>query len=165
MSRKKQKAPDDLVTIPFDDLVLAHAEIGIHRGRKYGFRDVFGFRTLRDLPFAKLAKKVRAAYVGDDVPKHKGWPAQREALKWLVDKGAEAMYQFKDDIRVILGPGRTYYIAGGNHRSLALFILGADSIRAAVVDGHRRRWTARPGDAAAPVHASARFASYRRAKR
>lgn len=132
--KKKKLDPDRLVSIPMDDLVLAHSEIGVHRGRKYGFRDVFDFRTLYDVPFVKLAKKVKAAYTGEDVPKHKGWPDQREALRWLVDKGADAMYQFKDDIRVTPGPGRTYYIAGGNHRSLALYILGADSIRAAVVD-------------------------------
>lgn len=135
MSKKKKKAdPGDLITIDFDDLVLAHSEIGVHRGRKYGFRDVFGFRTLYDVPFTKLAKKVKAAYLDEDVPKHKGWPDQREALKWLVDKGIDAMYQFKDDIRVTPGPGRTYYIAGGNHRSLALYILGADSVLAQVVD-------------------------------
>lgn len=132
MSKKKKADPEKLVTIPFDDLVLDHSEIGVHRGRKYGFRDVFGFRTLRDQPFTRLAKKVKAAYEGSDVPDHKGWPAQREALKWLVDKGADAMYLFKDDIRVERGSGKTYYILGGNHRSLALYILGADSIRAVV---------------------------------
>lgn len=134
MSRKhKKKAdPDDLVTISFDDLVLYHGEIGVHRNRKYGFRDVFGFRTLRDVPFTKLAKKVKAAYDGVDVPKHKGWPAQREALRWLVDQGRDAMYTFEDDIRVRSGPDDTYYVLNGNHRSLALYIQGADSIRAVV---------------------------------
>jgi hypothetical protein len=134
MSRKKKITPEELITIPFNDLILDHSEIGVHRGRKYGFRDVFGFRTLRDLPFTKLAKKVKAAYEGRDVPKHKGWPAQREALQWLVDKGRDVLYQFKDDIRVAPGPGRTYYILGGNHRSLALYILGADNVRASVED-------------------------------
>jgi hypothetical protein len=135
MGKKKKKADlSDLITIPMEDLVLAHSEIGVHRGRKYGFRDVFGFRTLHDLPFTRLANKVKAAYLGEDVPKHKGWPDQREALKWLVDKGADAMYLFKDDIRVTPGPGRRYYISGGNHRSLALYILGAPSVRAAVDD-------------------------------
>lgn len=133
MSKKKKKvSPDKLVTVPFDDLVMYHSNIGLHRGRKYGMRDVFGFRTLSEVPFRKLAKKVKEAYEGTDVPDHKGWPAQREALKWLVDKGLEKMYQFKDDIRVQPGPGRTYYLLGGNHRSLALFILGADSVRAAI---------------------------------
>ena len=134
MSRKKKADPGRLITVPFDSLVLNHSEIGVHRGRKYGFRDVFGFRTLRDLRFTKLAKKVKAAYDGSDVPDHKGWPAQREALSWLVDKGADAMYLFKDDIRLEPGPDHTYYILGGNHRSLALYILGADSVRAAVID-------------------------------
>jgi len=134
MSRRKKADPGDLITIPFDDLVLSHSEIGVHRGRKYGFRDVFGFRSLRDLPFTKLAKKVKAAYEGSDVPDHKGWPDQREALRWLVEKGQDAMYQMKDDIRVEPGPGHTYYILGGNHRSLALYILGADSVRAIVDD-------------------------------
>jgi hypothetical protein len=132
MSRKKKVAPEKLRTIPFDDLVMYHSNIGLHRGRKYGMRDVFGFRSLRDLPFTKLAKKVKAAYEGRDVPSHKGWPDQREALRWLVDKGIDAMYQFKDDIRVERGDDRTYYILGGNHRALALYILGADSIRAHV---------------------------------
>lgn len=134
MGKHKKVAPDELVTIRFDDLVLYHSNIGLHRGRKYGMRDVFGFRTLSDLPFTRLAKKVKAAYEGTDVPDHKGWPAQREALKWLVDKGVDTMYQLKDDIRVERGPDRTYYLLGGNHRALALYILGADSVRAAIED-------------------------------
>ena len=129
---KKKVAPEKLVTVPFDDLVIYHSNLGLHRGRKYGMRDVFGFSTLRELPFKKLAKKVKEAYEGWNVPDHKGWPKQREALKWLVDKGPDAMYQLKDDIRVRRGPGDTYYLLGGNHRSLALYILGADSVRAAV---------------------------------
>lgn len=140
---KKKVAPDELVTVPFDDLVLYHSNIGLHRGREYGMRDVFDFTTLRELPFKRLAKKVKKAYEGRDVPDHEGWPAQREALRWLVDKGADAMYQFKDDIRVMPGYDGTYYLLGGNHRALALFILGADSIRAAVDRGgrtHRGRW-------------------------
>ena len=136
MSRKKKK-PEDRITIPFDDLIMAHGEIGVHRGRKYGFRDVFGFKTLQDLPFTRLAKKVKAAYEGTDVPKHKGWPAQREVLKWFVDKGPEAMYQLKDNIQVVHAPGG-YYIVGGNHRALALYVLGADSVQAVVKRGDRR---------------------------
>lgn len=132
MSKKKKAHPEQLITIPFDDLIMYHSNIGIHRGRKYGMRDVFDFHTLSELPFTKLAKKVKDAYEGKDVPDHSGWPAQREALKWLVDKGADAMYQLKDDIRVTPGPGRTYYLVGGNHRSLALYILGVNGIRAVV---------------------------------
>ena len=132
MGKKKRADPADLITIPFDKLVLSHREIGVHRGRKYGFRDVFGFRTLRDLPFTKLAKKVKDAYEGTDVPDHKGWPKQRETLKWFVDRGPEAMYQFKDDIRVHKHGEETYALAEGNHRALALYIMGADSVRAAV---------------------------------
>jgi hypothetical protein len=129
---KKKVSSDKLVTIPFDDLLLYHGEIGEHRGRKYGMGEVFGYRSLRDLPFAKLAKKVKEAYEGKKVPDHKGWPAQREAIRWLVEKGPEALYQFKDDIRARRGHGRNYYVVGGNHRALALYILGAQSIRAAV---------------------------------
>ena len=149
MSRSKKKKPEDRITIPFDDLIMAHGEIGVHRGRKYGFRDVFGFKTLQDLPFTRLAKKVKAAYEGTDVPKHKGWPAQREVLKWFVDKGPEAMYQLKDDIRVYKHPNRAgiYHLAEGNHRSLALYILGADSIRAAVTRRPIRHFWERPGGA------------------
>ena len=144
MPRKKKK-PEDLITIPFDKLIFAHGEIGVHRGRKYGFRDVFGFRTLQDLPFTRLAKKVKAAYEGTDVPNHKGWPAQRDVLKWFVDKGPEAMYQLKDDIYIYKQPADGIYaIAGGNHRSLALYILGADSIRAAVVKRKPAHAWARP---------------------
>ncbi|HSX23346.1 MAG TPA: hypothetical protein VLE97_11285 [Gaiellaceae bacterium] len=138
MDTKKKKKPkkldpSQLVTISMDDLVLAHKEIGVHRGRKHGFRDVFGFKTLQAVPFTKLASKVKDAYEGKNVPAHKGWPAQREVLQWFVDKGADALYQLKDDISVYKHPdGRHYEVAGGNHRSLALYILGADSIRAAV---------------------------------
>ena len=134
---KKKKPPEDLITIPFDKLLLAHGEIGVHRGRKYGFRDVFGFRTLQGLPFTKLAKKVKAAYEGTDVPDHKGWPKQREVLTWFVDKGPDAMYQLKDDIRVYKGRDGTYDLREGNHRALALYIMGADGIRASV---EPRRW-------------------------
>ena len=130
-SKQKKKPPEDLITIPFADLFLVHREIGIHRGRKYGFRDVFGFQTLLDLPFIRLAKKVKDAYEGKEVPKHKGWPKQREVLQWFVDRGSEALYQLKDDIRVYKRPDG-YYLGEGNHRSLALYILGADSVRAAV---------------------------------
>jgi len=119
-----------LITIPFDDLVLYHSEIGLHRGRKYGFGEIFGFDSLSNQPFTKLAKKVKKAYRGEEVPSHKGWPAQQEALRWLVDRGKDAMYDFKDDIRVVQGWNGDYYLTGGNHRSLALYILGADSVRA-----------------------------------
>lgn len=129
---KKKAPPEQLTMIPFDDLIMYHSNIGLHRGRKYGMRDVFDFHTLSELPFTKLAKKVKAAYEGREVPDHRGWPAQREALKWLVDKGADAMYQLKDDIRVAPGAGRTYYLVGGNHRSLALYILGEAGVRATV---------------------------------
>ena len=129
---KKKLDPAALVTIPFDKLVLAHREIGVHRGRKYGFRDVFGFKTLLDQPFTKLAQKVKAAYEGADVPNHKGWPKQRETLQWFVDRGADAMYQFKDDIHVYKHGDGMYALAEGNHRALALYIMGADSVRAAV---------------------------------
>ena len=144
MSRKNKQSPEALVTIPFDNLVLTHSEIGVHRGRKYGFRDVFGFRTLQGMPFTRLAKKVKAAYEGADVPGHKGWSAQRETMKWFVDQGADAMYQLKDDIRVYKDADGIYALAEGNHRSLALYILGADSIRAAVVKRKPAQFWTRP---------------------
>jgi hypothetical protein len=131
--------PSKLITVPMDKLFLAHSEIGIHRGRRYGFRDVFGFASLKDQRFTKLAKKVKAAYEGHAVPGHKGWPAQREALAWLVDKGIDAMYAFKEPLMVEKVDNDTYYILNGNHRSLALYILGADLIRA--VRGKRRSTT------------------------
>ena len=138
---KKKLDPADLITIPFDKLVLSHREIGVHRGRKYGFRDVFGFKTLQDQPFTKLAQKVKAAYEGTDVPDHKGWLKQYETLKWFVDRGADAMYQFKDDIRVYKQGGGTYALAEGNHRALALYLMGADSVRVAVEKKPPQVWT------------------------
>jgi hypothetical protein len=138
MDTKKKKKPKKidpakLVVIPMTNLLLVHREIGIHRGRKHGFRTVFGFRTLKDQPFVKLAAKVKAAYDGKDIPAHQGWPAQRDTLKWFVDRGPDAMYQLKDDIRVYKHDrDGIYALAEGNHRALALYIMGADSIRAAV---------------------------------
>lgn len=147
MSSKK-KQPEAAITIPFRDLVLAHGEIGVHRGRKHGFRDIFGFRTLQDVPFTRLAKKVKAAYEGSDVPKHKGWPAQRATLQWFVDQGPDAMYQFKDPVRVYAhAAAGTYAIAGGNHRALALYIMGADSLCAVVEKRPIVRFWQRPGGA------------------
>ena len=150
MSRKKTKKADpaDLIAIPFDKLVLSHGEIGIHRGRKYGFRDVFGFRTLQNVPFVRLAKKVKAAYAGTDVPRHKGWPAQRETMKWFVDQGVDALYQLSGDILVYKEPDGIYAVAEGNHRAMALYLLGADNIRARVIKRPPARvWAGRVGGA------------------
>jgi hypothetical protein len=112
---------------------LYHDEIGIHRGRSIGFRDVFRLRTLRDLPFVKLAKKVKDAYEGRHVPLHDGWPDQREALRWFVEKGRDAIYAL-DTEAILVTPSayRQYYITGGHHRALALFILGESEIRVKV---------------------------------
>jgi hypothetical protein len=122
-----------MITVPFSHLVFYLREIGIHRGRKAGFRDVFGFRTLQDVPFVKLAKKVKEAYEGKHVPKHSGWPAQREALRWLVEKGRDGIYELDDKgIKVRHSPFQSYYIADGHHRALALYILGDNEIRARI---------------------------------
>ncbi len=132
MSRRSKVDPEDLVTVAFDDLVIGLREFGLHRGRDAGFGEVFGFSSLRGRRFTKIAKRVKKAYEGKKVPDHWGWPDQRDALKWLVDKGTDAMYAFKDDIRVRRGHDDTYYILGGHHRLLALYILGAESARVAV---------------------------------
>ena len=119
--------------VPFSHLVLNHRDIGLHRGRRWGFRDVFGFRTLRDLPFLTLASKVKRAYEGSDVPSHEGWPAQREALRWLVDKGRDGIYALDEKgIKVEYTPIERYYISDGNHRALALYVLGNSEIRARI---------------------------------
>lgn len=130
MSRKRFD-PEDLITIPWSDLYIHLSNFGTHRGRKYGFRDVFGHSSLSGMRFEKLAREVKDAYEGRDVPDHKGWKKQKEALQWLVDKGKDAMYEFKKPIVVFRGSHKhTYYIDNGHHRSLALYILGADGIRA-----------------------------------
>ena len=86
----------EMIMVPFSHLILLHREIGIHRGRKWGFRDVFGFRTLRDVPFVSLASKVKDAYEGKNLPNHEGWPAQHEAMQWLVEKGHAGIYALDD---------------------------------------------------------------------
>ena len=122
-----------VLTVPFSHLVLRHSEIGLHRGRRWGFRDVFAFRTLYNLPFLKLAGKVKSAYEGKDVPSHEGWAAQREALQWLVDRGCDGIYALDNKgIKVQYTPISRYYISDGNHRALALYILGESKIRARV---------------------------------
>ena len=125
----------ETIMVPFKALVFYHREIGIHRGRRAGFRDVFSFQTLHDLPFTKLARKVKDAYEGKHVPAHDGWPAQRAALQWLVEKGRDGIYALDDKgIKVRHSPFQSYYIADGHHRALALFILGDSEIRARVKD-------------------------------
>lgn len=119
--------------VPFSHLVLNYMEIGLHRDRKWGFRAVFGFRSLYGLPFLKLAARVRRAYEGTDVPSHEGWPAQREALRWLVDRGRDGIYALDEaGIQVKYTPYYRYYIYDGNHRALALYILGEGQIRAKI---------------------------------
>lgn len=120
-----------MIKVPFLRLVLIHHEIGRHRDRRYGFREVFGFRTLQNLPFIHLATRVKRAYEGKAVPSHKGWPAQREALRWLVDKGRDGIYALDDKgIEIIPTAFGSYAIRDGNHRALALYLLGNDEIRA-----------------------------------
>jgi hypothetical protein len=120
-----------VITVSFSHLTLNLHEIGLHRGRRWGFRAVFRFRTLQDLPFVHLASRVKRAYEGKDVPSHEGWPAQREALRWLVDQGRDGIYVLPPgDMQVRRTPFQTYYILDGNHRALALYILGEAAVRA-----------------------------------
>jgi hypothetical protein len=122
-----------VIKVPFAHLVLSHREIGCHRGRRWGFREVFGFPTLQNLPFIHLANRVKRAYEGKDTPSHAGWPAQREALQWLVDRGSEGIYALDTNgINVKATPFRSYYITDGNHRALALYILGESVVRARI---------------------------------
>lgn len=119
------------ISVPFNHLVMYHGEIGLHRGRSYGFRDVFGFESLRDLHFIDLARKVKRAYTGRKVPSHKGWSAQREALRWFVENGREAIYNAgSKPIRVRRKSSGRYYIIDGHHRALALYILGEAELHA-----------------------------------
>jgi hypothetical protein len=121
-----------MIKVPFERLVLNHREIGCHRGRRYGFREVFGFPTLQNLPFIHLGNRVRRAYEGKETPRHQGWPAQREALQWLVDRGCDGIYALDEEssINVKMTSFRSYAITDGNHRALALYILGERVIRA-----------------------------------
>ena len=120
-----------MIKVPFAHLVFSLREIGCHRGRRWGFREVFGFPTLQNLPFVHLASRVKRAYEGKDTPSHEGWLAQREAIQWLVDRGRDGIYAIDDNgIEIKATPFRSYYITDGNHRALALYILGESVIRA-----------------------------------
>lgn len=120
-----------VIKVPFSRLTLHFREIGIHRGRRWGFREVFGFPTLAGLPFVHLASRVKRAYEGKDVPSHEGWAAQREALAWLVEKGRDAIYALDEEgIEIKPTPFRTYYITDGHHRALALYVIGDSEVRA-----------------------------------
>ena len=123
-----------VIKVPFAHLVLNHREIGCHRGRQWGFREVFRFPTLQNLPFLHLASKVKRAYEGKEVPSHEGWPAQREAIHWLVDKGRDGIYALDEQgIRVVATTFRSYAISDGNHRALALYVLGDSLVRARIM--------------------------------
>jgi hypothetical protein len=124
---------DHMISVPFARLVFYHREIGTHRDRDVGFRDVFKFRTLRDVPFTHLANKVKDAYEGRSVPSHGEWPRQRDSLKWLVERGCDGIYALDTKIKVRPSPFRSYYVMDGHHRALALFILGETEIKVAIV--------------------------------
>lgn len=122
-----------VIKVPFAHLVFLHREIGCHRGRRWGFREVFGFPTLQNLPFIHLGSRVKRAYEGKETPSHEGWPAQRAAIHWLVDRGCNGIYALDDKgINVRASPFRSYYITDGNHRALALYILGENLVRARI---------------------------------
>lgn len=121
--------------VSFARLVFSYREIGNHRGRQWGFREVFGFPTLQNLPFVHLGNRVKRAYEGKEVPRHEGWPAQRAALAWLVDRGRDGIYALArdvgiGDIKIKATPFRSYAITDGNHRALALYVLGESEVRA-----------------------------------
>lgn len=125
--------------VPFSRLVLGHRNIGLHRDRRWGFRDVFGFRSphgLHGLPFLKLADRVKRAYEGIDVPSHEGWPAQRSALEWLVSRGRDGIYALDERgitvTTAVANVHERYFVSDGNHRALALYILGESEVRARI---------------------------------
>jgi hypothetical protein len=123
-----------VIKVLFTRLVLNHHEIGCHRDRCWGFRAVFGFPTLLNLPFVHLASRVKRAYEGKGVPSHEGWPAQREAIQWLVDKGRDGIYALDEKgIEIKRTPFQSYAITDGNHRALALYIIGDDEVRARLI--------------------------------
>ena len=119
-----------MISVPFSRLILFHREIGTHRGRRAGFRDVFNFRTLTGLPFTHLAIRVKDAYEGKHAPSHEAWPAQREALQWFVERGRDKIYALDTEIKVRPSPFQSYYLMDGHHRALALFILKETEIKA-----------------------------------
>ena len=122
-----------MIKVPFAHLVFNLREIGCHRGRRWGFREVFGFPTLQNLPFIHLASRVKRAYEGKDAPSHEGWPAQREAIQWFVDRGRDGIYALDEEgIEIKATPFRSYAITDGNHRAIALYILGEDKVRACI---------------------------------
>jgi hypothetical protein len=123
---------EHMISVPFSRLVLYHREIGTHRGRGIGFRDVFKFRTLNGVPFTHLASKVKDAYEGRHVPSHTEWPAQRDALRWFVEQGRDGIYALAELIKVRHSPFQSYCLMDGHHRALALFILGDNKINASL---------------------------------
>lgn len=122
------------ISIPFEHLYILHREIGVHRGREAGFREIFGLRARHLLPlaFEQLAKRVREAYTGRRVPSHAGWPAQHEALRWLVDRGVDGIYQLEGKPIRVRPLDSRYCLVDGNHRALALYVLGERRLRAEV---------------------------------
>ncbi len=125
--------------VPFSSLVLYHQQIGIHRGRTVGLRDLFGYRTLRGVPFLDLARRVRDAYEGRSVPKRDGWLEQREALRWFVERGRDGICALRHRPCVREIHARRYEFLDGHHRALALHILGENSIQAHVKHGSTYR--------------------------
>jgi len=120
--------------VPFSQLMLYYSEIGVHRGRKHGFGAVFGYRTLRGVMFTSLARRVRDAFEGKKVPSHKGWPAQRDQMKWFVEQGRDALIAM-GEAKVWPAFNDRFYISDGHHRALALFILGDSELRVKVKRG------------------------------
>jgi hypothetical protein len=118
--------------VSFERLVFSYREIGNHRDRRYGFREVFGFPTLVNLPFVHLGNRVKRAYEGTEVPRHEGWPAQRAALQWFVDRGRDGIYSIDgvEDIKIKATPFRSYALTDGNHRALALYVIGEHQLHA-----------------------------------
>jgi len=128
-----------LTLIPFAQLYLLHGDIGTHatsaapnRTVEHGFARTFRFPSLRDVPFIDLAWRVKAAYDGTrEAENALAWSVQRKVIDNFVKLGRDGMYACEEPI-VVKPRAIGYHLRGGNHRALALYVLGEENLLASV---------------------------------
>lgn len=100
------------------------------RVRGDGYAKTLGLGAIEYTPFAPVAKAVRDAYSARPAIPHTRWAYLRGRVEEFYVLGAAGIYAIKSDpIEVYMHDGK-HYLFSGNHRALALFILGEKTLEA-----------------------------------
>ena len=124
-----------MITVPLADLRMLHPDIGdkwLDRKLIGGLSSVFALGDLFGRPFTDLAQPVQRAFLDQPPPPSVVWDRERrrlESLYLLNPEGIRSLNRTVGLPRVAADRG-VYYLEDGNHRCLALYLLGEATLEA-----------------------------------